>query len=167
MLAQKNKTNKQVHFDENLTLERKISHNDDLFDPDENSPYQNIREERVANSITPEERDNAYAEVNEEKFANEEERHNYLKRRDKLRQDRRGIIKNINKQLETERNEMDRLKREEIKLKKEEEENKSILTRFKSLFKRGGGGTRGVVGKRKKQTKSYRKPKKRRSHKRK
>jgi hypothetical protein len=165
MLAQKNKTNKQVHFDENLTLERKISHNDDLFDPDQNSPYQNIREERVANTITSEERDKAYAEVNEEKFTNEEERHDYLKRRDKLRQDRRGIIKTINKQLETERNEIDRLKREEIKLKKEEED-KSILKIFKTFFKRGGGVTRGVC-KRKKQTKSYRKPKKRRSYKRK
>lgn len=162
MLPQKNKTNKQVHFDENLTLERKISHNDDIFELEDNNPYQNIRQERVANSITLEERDNAYAEVNEEKFANEEERRDYLKRRDKLRQDRRTIIKTINKQLDTERNEMDRLKREEIKLKKEEEENKSILTRFKSLFKRGG--TRGV-GKRK--TKRYHKIRRRRSHKRK
>jgi hypothetical protein len=162
MLPQKNKKHKQVNFDENLTLERKISHNDDIFDPEDNSPYQNIRQERVANTITLEERDKAYAEVNEEKFANEEERHDYLKHRDKLRQDRRGIIKTINKQLETERNEVDRLKREEIKLKKEKD--KSILTRLKSLFKKGGG-TRG--GKRKTQTQSYRKPNKRRSHKRK
>ena len=163
MLPQKLKKHKQVHFDENLTLERKISHNDDLFEAEENSPYQNIRQERLANTITSQERDKAYAEVNEEKFADEEERHDYLKRRDKLRQDRRGIIKTINKQLETERNEIDRLKREEIKLKKEEED-KSILKIFKTFFKRGGGGTRGVD---KRKTNRFRKPKKRRSHKRK